>query len=366
MPSTLDSLDTPFVTVDLNLVKQNLRSMHDAAHQRGLKVRPHTKTHRQPFFAHQQSQLGADGLTVAKLDEAEVMLEGGLNELLIAYPIVGESKAYRLAALMMRGLQPTVSIDSMASMQTLVLAATLSNKTIDVLVEVDTGFRRCGLTGSAVIELADAINKADGLQLRGLMSFAGQISGNTNAKVIRKIVEEDDQQLGHYASEFRAHGLPIDIISVGGTILSHHLDVLRHATEIRPGIYIFNDMGIVTSGAVSTSNCAARIWATVASRPTEDRAVLDAGTKILSTDGPLGGCFGHIIDVPGWSITRLSEEHAVVERMDKGAVFPEIGQRVSIIPNHICTVINLQNSVVGIEDERVVATLPVLARGGSH
>ena len=363
--SSLNQLDTPFVAVDLDVVERNLRSMQEKAERAGLTVRPHTKTHKQPWLAHRQHELGAASLTVAKLDEAEVMLNAGLSDLLIAYPLVGDAKAHRLATLMSRGLEPTVSIDSYASMKTLAKAAALAQRPVHVLVEVDTGFHRCGLSGSAVADLALAIDREPGLVLRGLMSFAGHLAGNTDRHQIAAIIADDDETLGRHRSELLKSGVEIDTVSVGGTVLSHNLRHLKHATEIRPGIYVFNDMGIVRSGAVTIDDCAARIWATVVSRPGPERAVLDAGSKMLSTDGPLDGSYGYIVGHPDWRIARISEEHAVVE-FGSAADVPEIGQRVQIIPNHVCTVINLQNSVVGFTNGEVRATLPIMARGGTH
>ena len=193
--SSLNQLDTPFVAVDLDVVERNLRTMQEKANSAGLKVRPHTKTHKQPWLAHRQRELGAVSLTVAKLDEAEVMLNAGLTDILIAYPLVGDAKAHRLATLMSRGIVPTVSIDSTASMKTLAQAAAIAGRPVHVLVEVDTGFHRCGLTGTAVADLAQAIHAESGLVLRGLMSFAGHIAGNIDQNRIAAIIAEAGQEL---------------------------------------------------------------------------------------------------------------------------------------------------------------------------
>lgn len=365
MPYTLAEVDTPFVAIDLDVMQNNLDTMQQRADEHGLNLRPHTKTHKQPALAHKQFRLGAQSLTVAKLDEAEIMLNAGLDNLLIAYPLIGRSKAYRLANLMIRGLHPTVSLDSLASLQTVSLAAQLSGRPIDVLVEIDTGFHRCGLTGSAVVELASAIYQEPLIHFRGIFSFAGHVAGNTDPAIIQKIIEEEDQQMAHYAASLQSQNLPVDIISVGGTILSHNMQYLRHATEIRPGIYIFNDMGIVSSGSATVSQCAARVWTTVVSVPEPQRAILDAGSKVLSSDGPIHGSYGYVVGKPHWIITRLSEEHAIVE-ITRGTQTPEIGDRVSIIPNHICPVINLQTSLVGVKNDQISGTWPILARGGSR
>lgn len=365
MPYDLELLDTPFVAVDLDVAERNIESLHRRAADYGLNVRPHTKTHKQPYFAQRQYEAGARSLTVAKLDEAAVMLDAGFSDLLIHYPLVGRTKAERLAALMGRGLKPTVAIDSVESMRTLARAAEIAESAVDVLVEVDTGFHRCGLTGSAVLELAESVHRTPGLRFAGLTSFAGNIAGNTDPTVIRRLIEDDDGQLGRYAATLRERGLPVTTVSVGGTILSRHLEVLRHATEVRPGIYVFNDMGIVQAGAADISACACRIWATVVSRPAPDRAVLDSGSKMLSTDGPIRGSYGHVVDHPTWTIARISEEHAVVTFQNE-ADGPAIGQRVAVVPNHVCTVMNLQDRVFGVRNHQVVATLPVLARGGTR
>ncbi|MCY0877937.1 MAG: alanine racemase [Firmicutes bacterium] len=361
--TALEHLETPFVAIDLDIMERNLQYMQQLANAHRLGLRPHTKTHKQPTLARRQYELGARGLTVARLDEAEMLLSAGLYDVLIAYPLVGELKAFHLATLITRGLRPTVAIDSVRAMQTVARAAALADSVVDILVEVDTGFHRCGLTGSAVVDLAQMVHQEPGLRFRGLMSFAGHIAGNTDSNHIRALIHDEDQQLGHYRRLLAEAGLSVDTISVGGTILAHHMEVLRHATEVRPGIYIFNDRSIIASGAVTVSECAARVWATVVSCPSDDRAVLDAGSKTLSTDGPILDSYGLVVGRPDWRITRLSEEHAVVQ-IPSGASRPQVGERVEIIPNHVCTVINLQNNVVGIRRSSIEVMLPIYARGG--
>ncbi|MCY0879950.1 MAG: alanine racemase [Firmicutes bacterium] len=362
MPYSLDSVDTPFVAMDLDVVERNLQAMQARIDALGLKLRPHTKTHKQPWLAARQMAIGAHGLTVAKLGEAEVMLEAGFNELLIAYPLVGEAKAVRLAALMARGLKPVVAIDSREALETLARAAAIVDQPIRVLIEVDTGFHRCGLRGPAVIELARAVRQAPRLLFAGLMSYSGHISGQGDPAKIQQIIREEDEILWQHAQDLQACGVPVEIISIGGTVLAHYLASPTHATEVRPGIYVFNDLGIVHSGACRLDDCAARVWSTVVSRPAPDRAILDAGSKMLAFDGPIEGSYGYVVDYPGWHIRRLSEEHAIVE-IDAGAPRPDIGQRVAVIPNHICPVINLQDRVVGVRAGQVVSTHAILGRG---
>ncbi len=365
MPYALEELDTPFVAVDVDIVEDNLKRMQHQADAAGLMLRPHTKTHKQPWLARRQVELGAHGITVAKLDEAEVMLKAGLRDILIAYPLVGRAKAHRLALLMARGLKPTVALDSADALQTAALAGQMAGRPVNVLAEVDTGFHRCGLTGSALVELALTIHGTPGVRFGGLMSFAGHISGHTDVTRITALIDDEDLMLGDLVRQITAHKVPVDVVSVGGTILSHHLDRLKTATEVRPGIYIFNDMGIVAGQAATLDQCGARVWATVVSHPDSRRLVLDSGSKMLSTDGPIDGCYGHIVEHPQWRIVRLSEEHAVVE-LPVGAPSAAIGSLVSIIPNHICTVMNLQNTVTAIRQGSVVTTWPIMARGATQ
>lgn len=359
----IDALETPFVAVEMDVMEANLRAMADRAKALGLRLRPHTKTHKQPDLAWQQRSLGAPSLTVAKLDEAAVMLAAGLDDLLIAYPLVGTTKAHRLAGLMMKGLSATVAIDSLDSLRTASHAGVLAGRPVTVLVEVDTGFHRCGVSGSAVLELALAAERAPGVQLAGIMSFAGHIAGQTQEDAIVKLIRAEDDLMGQYANELHRAGLCVDIISVGGTILAHHMEHIRYANEVRPGIYIFNDMGIVRSGSVQASDCALRIWTTVVSCPAEDRLILDAGSKTLSSDGPLDGGYGYVVDRPGWQISRLTEEHGIVT-LEPSAIRARVGERIAIIPNHVCTVVNLHDKLVGIRNSTVTSLLPIEARGG--
>lgn len=363
MALTTDHLETPAVTVDLGITRRNLLTMATRAQNCGLSLRPHTKTHKQPFWAHEQHRLGARSLTVAKLDEAEVMLKAGLSDLLIAYPLVGKDKAYRLAALMHKGLRPTVSVDSPAALETLSLAASTTQQTISVLIEVDTGFHRCGLTGSAVTELANRVPRYPYLAFHGLMSYAGHIAGQTDPATIHSFIRDEDMLLGYHVDAIRKTGQEVLTVSVGGTVLSYHMDQLHHATEVRPGIYIFNDMGIVSAGAATLEDCAVRIHATVVSVPNDHWFIIDAGSKTLSSDGPVQESYGYILNHPEWRIRRLSEEHGVVA-VPSSDDLPRVGDRVTIIPNHVCSVMNLHHRVIGVENGRVVQSMIVEGRGG--
>jgi D-serine deaminase-like pyridoxal phosphate-dependent protein len=241
-------------------------------------------------------------------------------------------------------------------------AARLADRPVDVLVEVDSGFHRTGLPpGPDVVELATAIGQTPHLRFQGLMAYAGHIAGETDPERIRRIVQDEDTLLGEQVAQLRRAGLEVTTVSVGGTVLSQHLDLLHHATEVRPGMYVFNDMGIVERGAATVADCALRVVTTVVSRPAPGRAVLDAGSKTLSTDGPVRGSYGYVVEHPAWRVARLSEEHAVVETGPDDAA--AIGELVHVIPNHVCTVVNLHDRLVAVRQGRVEALWPVVARG---
>lgn len=359
------SQDTPYLRIDMSIVERNLTRMAELAHRHQVQLRPHAKTHKMPELGIRQRELGAVGLTVAKLTEAEVMWKSRLSPILVAYPLLGDAKAERLAHLLREGLEVMVATDGAGSLNLLEEVALRTEKEISVLLEVDTGFHRSGvLPGEATLTLARQAVDLPHLKFEGLMSFQGRLSGQYDPVVIQNLIEEDDRLLFQEAERIRGSGIPVSILSLGGTVLSYNMHAVRFATELRPGIYVFNDMGVVAAGAATPDDCAARVIATVVSRNESVRAVIDAGSKALALDGPVAHSYGHIVGHPDWRLSRLSEEHGVLECPAGDA--PDPGTQVAVIPNHICPVVNLHSQVLLVSDDRVLQTLTVQARGMSR
>ncbi len=345
-------LDTPTVLIDIDRAEANLRRAQDAANKAGIALRPHIKTHKLPFFAKRQVELGAVGITVQKLGEAEVMADAGLTDLLLTFNIIGAAKLRRLKALHGR-ITIRVVADSPDCVAGLAATFTDPAHKLGVFVECDTGMGRCGVQSpEAALRLARAIIAAPGLQFAGLMTYpaAGKY-------------QQAAQWLAHARALFDHEGIAVPAITTGGTPDIWHMDeAARVATEYRPGTYIYMDRSQVAAGAATFDDCALSVLATVVSRPTETRAIIDAGSKALTSDllGLVG--HGHVVEYPDAKVVGLSEEHGTLDVSDC-ATMPKIGDTIRIIPNHCCPVTNLFDKVNLIRDGQLVETVAVAARG---
>ncbi len=351
MPERIDQLDTPTVLVDLDRVEANLKRAQDYADAHGLTLRPHIKTHKLPRFARRQVELGAIGITCQKLGEAEVMADAGIENILLPYNIIGAEKLHRLKVLNAR-VTLAVTADSAFTIEGYAKAFAEAAAPLKVLVECDTGMGRCGVqTPDEAVALARLIASSPGLVFGGLMTYppAGNPAG---ARAV----------LAAMGSALAKAGLPPEMISTGGTpdIWSAH--ETPNATEYRPGTYIYLDRFQVAKGVGALDDCALTVLATVVSRPTADRAIIDAGSKALTSDLLGLSGYGLVLGYPDAVITGLSEEHGTID-LSASALKPAIGERLRIVPNHACPVSNLFDRVHLIAGDHVVATERVEARG---
>ena len=274
-------LDTPALVVDLDVLERNIAEMAGVAANAGVRLRPHTKTHKCPEVARMQVDAGAAGITVAKLGEAEVMVDAGFDDVLVAYPLVGDAKLDRLRALRERA-RISVSLDSVEVAQGL---ARLGGEPIEVLVEVDTGHHRLGRPpGQPTVELVAQVAAVDGLDVVGLLTHGGHAYRSSPAD-LAAAAEREGRDLVETAERCAAAGVRIREISVGSTPTARAVAKVEGVTEIRPGTYVFNDVQQMRLGVADEATCAARVLATVVSRPWQDRFVIDAGSKSLSSDG---------------------------------------------------------------------------------
>ncbi len=360
---TVDAIDTPAMLVDETVVHRNLTRMAEKVTQRGMVLVPHTKTHKSPHWAKRQIALGAERVMVAKLGEADVLLSHGILDQYVGYPLVGDIKAHHLTELIHRGLKPMVAVDSPASVDLLASVAAATGYAASVLIEVDTGFGRCGLAVDAdVVELARYAEHV-GVRCVGITCFGGHITWRAGPDGIRSLVAAEDKRMSRVAAALTRVGLAPDIVSQGGTVIAGYMEETRTATEMRPGIYIYNDVGTVMAGAAAFDDCAAVVLTSVVSIPSRDRAVVDAGSKSLAGDGPVMESFGYIRERPDLRVSFLSEEHGVVVSRVGGPTGLRIGQRLTVVPNHVCTMVNLHDAMVVQRSGLVIDTLPVAARG---
>jgi D-serine deaminase-like pyridoxal phosphate-dependent protein len=347
----IHELDTPVVLIDIDRVEANLKRAQDYADAHGVKLRPHIKTHKLPQFAKRQMELGAIGVTCQKIGEAEVMVEAGLTDILLPYNILGEPKLKRLLALAKRAALK-VTADSITTVDGYSRTFSGSGIILPVLVECDTGGTRAGVqTPEEAFALARHIDTSDGLRFAGLMTYPAKgAAAQANAWLERATVL------------LREAGLAPEIVSTGGTPDLWHSGENRAATEYRPGTYIYLDRFQVHEGVGSFEDCALTVLATVVSRPTDTRAILDAGSKTLTSDTLGLQGFGRIVEYPDAVIASLSEEHGTVD-LARSMAKPRVGEMVRIIPNHACPVSNLFDEVTLVRGDDVIGTVPVTARG---
>jgi len=347
----VEDLETPVPVIDLDRVEHNLAKMQAYCYQHGLRLRPHIKTHKMPAFARRQVELGACGITCQKLGEAEVMVDAGLDDILISYPLIGPAKALRLAALARRA-KMTVAVDNPLALETAVRAAGAAGSEIGVLVEFDSGSKRTGVVSvDQALDLARAVTGADGVRFDGLMTYPSTAATADFVAAAKRC--------------FADAGIAVAVVSGGGTPEAWHAHDVAGLTEVRVGTYIYHDRATVAAGAASLDECALLLHATVVSRPTEDRAVIDAGSKSLSSDlvAPSAGPgYGLILGYMDAVIERLNEEHGVID-LSRCQNKPTLGERIRIVPNHVCVVSNLHDEVVLTRDGRVIDTRRVAARG---
>ncbi len=364
-PVDVNDLDTPALVIDLDRVETNIANMATRCETAGVRLRPHTKTHKMPAIARLQVNAGAHGITCAKLVEAEVMADAGFDDILVAFPILGRDKLNRLARLRERA-RVAVSLDEVTVAEGLAVLGRTTGDPVEVFVEVDTGLHRMGREpGAATADLVERIAALSGIRVLGLLTHAGHAYGVTDPKERDRLVMAEVASLSLTQRICAERGVLLNEISVGST---PSVDAeLRSGvvTEVRPGTYVFNDSTMIAHHVATEKDCAAHVVATVVSRPTPERFVIDAGTKTLAADGQGRPGWMRVAGRPDLTMSFLNEEHGV------GTVDPEgpgltVGDRVRCIPSHICPVVNLFDWAHFARGGAVVDVVPVRGRGRSQ
>jgi D-serine deaminase-like pyridoxal phosphate-dependent protein len=347
----LTALDTPAVTVHLDVMDSNIRRVHAHLARHGIANRPHIKTHKIPAIGKLQMAAGAVGITCQKLGEVEVFADAGVAaDVLLTFNVLGREKTDRLMALSKRLERLAVVLDNEVVARGLSDAAVAHGGEVPFLVECDTGFGRNGVQSpEAAFDLARTAMKLPRLRFEGLMTFPNRDPGTR--EFFTRALEL-----------FKRAGIPVPVVSGGGTPGIFRAQDVPMLTEHRAGTYIYNDVMVVASGTATWDECAMRVRATVVSRPTDTRAVIDAGTKVLTSDQYTVKGYGHLMEYPEATITGLSEEHGIVD-LSGCAERPKIGDVVSVVPNHCCVVSNMVDEVYGVRDGTIEVTWPVAARG---
>jgi D-serine deaminase-like pyridoxal phosphate-dependent protein len=358
-------LRTPAVLIDRARALRNIGRMQAAASARGITLRPHAKTHKSPLVARWQIEHGAIGICCAKLGEAEVFADAGIEDIRLPYPI-NPINADRVIALVDR-TQLSFIVDHPEVAKQWSAAMSAAGKQVDVLVKVDVGFHRCGIDPAAAdaVAMIRGVAALPGLRFKGLLAHAGHAYHAHSEEEMRAMAAAEAATLRELAGRCRAAGIAIDEISAGATPPARYSLQQDGFTEFRPGNYVYFDRTQVALGAATLEDCALTVLATVVSKPAPDRIIFDSGSKTLTSDGARGFTpapgYGLVLDHPNLMIERLSEEHATVKVVG-GATSLEPGDRVRIVPNHSCPVSNLTERAWLVDGERVDA-LPIAARG---
>lgn len=365
MSSPLSFDDTPSLLIDMEKMEHNLQEMATIAADAGVALRPHIKTHKSPTLALRQIELGARGVTVAKLGEANVMADAGIKDIRIAYPMVGPEKLARLSSLMERA-EISISLDSIEAALGLSDLGQSLGKKIPVLLKINTGLDRVGVTPTEAQGIGEEIAALPGVDLIGILTHEGHSLHEQSLEGAKQAAWQAGTAMVETAEQMRRTGLDIREVSVGSTPTARASAYVPGVTEIRPGTYIFNDLNEMTIGVATEDTCALTILATVVSIPATNRAILDAGSKTLTSDllvppSSRGG-FGCIKGYPDVKIARLTEEHGILELQDAKDRL-KIGQQVEIIPNHVCPVVNLADVMYMMRNGECVGQVEVLARG---
>lgn len=351
MPVNLQQLDTPTLTVDLDAVERNIHRIQTRATEAGLALRPHIKTHKLPALANRQLRAGAVGIACQKLGEAEIMAASGITDILITFPLVGAAKARRFAALA-REIRMAAVGDSETVVRGLSAALAEVGAEADFLVECDTGFGRTGVQSpEQAAELGALTDGLPGLSFAGFMTYP--------------TLPETGPWLDRAVEAARERSLVVRWVSGGGTP-ADRWEATLHApalTEVRLGTYIYGDRMCIADGSVPLEDCALRLRATVVSRPTADRAIIDAGSKALTSDtAPYLDGYGQIIELPDARVSALNEEHGYLD-ISSCAQPPQVGDVLTLVPNHACGTTNMHDEVVAHRGGEIIAVWPIVARG---
>lgn len=366
-PMEYHELDTPALLIDREILMRNLSDLQEFANRNHVALRPHTKTHKMPAIAALQMEQGACGIAVAKVGEAEVMAQNGMNDIFIANEIVGAQKLERILALA-RNIRVAFGVDTPCQAEAAGQVFSGSGRAANVLIEIEVGEGRSGIVEEAdFLALLDTIRACPDVHFCGVFSHDGNSYGAPDLDACRELTLEAQRRTLHFAALAAAHGMACETVSIGSTPPAMNgFEILEGVTELRIGTYALMDAS-QGHAAGTLERCAATVLATVISRPTDERVILDVGAKGLTMQSRTQGICatpgkGTLLEYPDVHIHAVFDEHAILySRAFRNAV--RVGDKVRIIPVHICPVCNLYDQAYLISGSRVVGVLPILCRG---
>ena len=365
---SVDELPTPCLVVDIPTLEANIDRWQSAVESQGKRLRPHIKTTKSPEIAALQLRAGACGIAVAKVAEAEVFAACGFDDIVVAYPVFGDEKWARIAALAEK-IKITVNADNADALRGLSAAADARDVVVNVQIDVDSGFHRGGVPAQdidLIHELAQLVVVLPGLGLDGLTTHRGIFFEGADTMSLAEAGRDEANVVVTVAEELRSRGMVINEVSAGGTMSGMGVADSPGITEVRAGTYVFNDLMQVGFGSARLEDCALTIHCTVVSAHVPGEVTIDGGSKTFSGDrgvvGAAAGASPEIARGVGRDVTleRITEEHGMVRVNDETV---RVGDRLAFIPSHACTAVNLSDELFGVRDGVVETIWPVRARG---
>lgn len=360
--ANLDDIETPAVVIDLDVMERNLEWYAEFADEHDVSLRSHTKTHKIPDIAHRQYERTGGGIICQTLSEVEVMAQAGIDDIYLSYMVVGDSKLDRLVNVSEKLDSFATTVDGPGNIDPLQSAAARHDVTVDVVLEIDIGLERVGIAPEDAPEMAEYLAAQPNLNVTGVMAYEGHLSygDKTEADYERECSAAMDE-VEATVDQIEAAGVEISEVKVGSTPTSLYSGKHPIVTEINPGMYPFMDAHLLEVPHIEKEDCALGVLTTVISAPTEDRVVVDAGSKSISLETdyePLVKADAH----EGARYYNASEEHGWVDVADSDETF-EVGDRLEFIPPHVCPTINLHDTLVGVRDGVVETVWSVQGRG---
>lgn len=365
---------TPALVIDRAAFAANLDEMAAIAHSAGVELFPHAKTHRMADAGRMQLAHGAAGLCVAKLGEAEAFADAGTRRIFVANPIFGTDKAERALRLSARLDDLRLATDTVGAAASVGAVFAAAGQRARMMLAIDSGLGREGASLDKAADVAAEIAALPGVELVGIYTHEGTTYGAVDRADLEARARAVGEQMVAVAEAIRARGIALPIVSLGASASARAVAHVPGVTEIRPGIYAFNDVGQIALGNASLATTAIRVIATVISHPDPDRACIDAGSKALSTDLVPAAAHrdefpghGMIVNAPGWVVERMSEEHGWLRWHGTGAptALP-VGTRLEIVPNHACMAFAMLRRASIVEDGQVVEIWSGFGPGSSE
>lgn len=359
----VETIETPTLVVDLDIMERNIDWYANFAEDHDIQLRSHVKTHKTPALAHRQHDRTDGGICCQTLSEAEVMASGGIDDIYLSYMVVGEQKLNRLVHLSESLTSFATTVDGYGNVDPLQSVAAAHDTTVDVIMELDIGLGRTGVpTRDQAVELATYITDQPNLSFQGVLAYEANVKSEAESEAdFERLCETAMEETAAIVDELEDAGIAVPEVKVGGTATSLYSGTHPVVTEINPGMYPFMDVGELElrPWEISLEDCAATVHSTVISAPDDDRAVVDAGSKSLGVDKPQLPVLKHHERA---KYVSSSEEHGWIDTSEQDEPLA-VGDRVSLVAPHVCTTVNLHDTVVGIRNDRVRAIWNVQARG---